>query len=233
MQNVLITGANRGIGLAFVRHYLARGARVIATCRHPHNARELLSLQESHSDSLNIVPLDVTSEAQLERAFQQIAHFADGLDILINNAGILRPTQHFQEITSQDFLDMLNVNTIAPLRVIQIFLPLLEQRPTAKIVNLTAPIPALDVLTRRQSNHTLLASRSALNMLTRLLAFELEATGIIIVALWPGFIQTDMNGMASAATPSDKAIPGVIDFIEQLNREHSGHGLRPDGSTFF
>lgn len=232
MQTVLITGANRGIGLALTRHYLSRDTRVFATCRKPEDADELQNLQQEYTHQLSIIQLDVTNAAQLALAGEHVAQQAAHLDVLINNAGVHMQTQHLSEVTEQDFSYTLAINVVAPLRVLQTFLPLLEQSTRARVVNLTMAIRSISNLSR-QGNHALIASRSALNALTKSLSLELGPKGMIIIALYPGYIRTDANGMSSAATPLHERIPMLVDLIEGLTLEQNGQGLMADGSTFF
>jgi NAD(P)-dependent dehydrogenase (short-subunit alcohol dehydrogenase family) len=124
------------------------------------------------------------------------------------------------------------VKVVAPLRVLQTFLPLLEQSTRARVVNLTMAIRSISNLSR-QGDHALIASRSALNALTKSLSLELGPKGIIIIALYPGYIRTDANGMSAAAQPVSERMPAIIDLIERLTPEQNGQGLFTDGSTFF
>jgi NAD(P)-dependent dehydrogenase (short-subunit alcohol dehydrogenase family) len=232
MQTVLVTGANRGIGLAFTRSYLARGARVFATCRHPDDAVELQTLRQEYVHQLSVIQLDVTNAAQLALAGEQVAQQTAHLDVLINNAGVHLQTHSLSEVSEQDFSYALAVNVVAPLRALQTFLPLLEQSTRARVVNLTMAIRSISNLSR-PGNQALVASRSALNALTKSLSLELGPKGMIIIALYPRSIPTDANARSAEAQPINETIPTLIDLIEGLTPKHNGQGLFPDGSTFF
>jgi NAD(P)-dependent dehydrogenase (short-subunit alcohol dehydrogenase family) len=231
LMNVLITGANRGIGLALVREYINRGAQVFTACRSPEQASELKKLQTEQGDHLLLLALDVTDESQIAQARELVGQRTTHLDRLINNAGILRPVESFREITESALMDSFAVNALAPLRMIQHFEDLLAAGSSPRIVNITGPTPPITRLPRR-NNQVYMASRYAHNALTKMVALELIEKGIITVALWPGYIRTDMNGMAADATPPQDGIPRAVDVIENLTTEHNGCCLLPDGKLY-
>src|SRR5215207_8501984 len=98
-MKILITGANRGIGLALVQEYVNRGAQVFATCRSPEQANALATLRSKHRDQVIILPLEVTDQVQIDGCFDRVRQHTTSLDRLINNAGILRPVESFRDIT--------------------------------------------------------------------------------------------------------------------------------------
>lgn len=224
MADVLITGASRGIGYALTREYLARGARVFAGVRDPDRAPALRALA---ADALVVVPLDVTSERDLVAAAALVESQAGGLDLLVNNAGIGHRTTGLAEVDGATMRDVLQVNTVGPVLVAQRFGPLL--RRGARLVNITMPTRSIGALTRTE-NHAFIASRFAHNALTRMIAVELADTGRVVVALWPGYLRTDLNDHAEDATPLEQAIPGVVDLIERLGPADHGACLLPDGA---
>jgi NAD(P)-dependent dehydrogenase (short-subunit alcohol dehydrogenase family) len=226
MTDVLITGASRGIGLALTREYLARGARVFAAVRDSNRAPELAAL---NTDRLKVIPLDVRSQRDIDAAGELVASQCGGLDLLINNAGVLHESASLADVDGQRMLDLLSVNTVGPMLVAQRFLSLL--RPGGRLVNMTMPTRPLGDLTRTE-NHAFIASRYALNALTRMIAAELTGTGPVVVALWPGYLRTDLNNHAQKATPLDAAIPSVVDRIEQLSSADHGACVMPDGTHF-
>jgi NAD(P)-dependent dehydrogenase (short-subunit alcohol dehydrogenase family) len=225
VTDVLITGASRGIGYALTREYLARGARVFAAVRDPDSAPKLRSLS---ADNLVVVPLDVRSDQDIAAAGDLVGSFG-GLDRLINNAGVGDTSSGLAEVDGAQMRDLLNINTVAPLLIAQRFLPLL--RPDARLVNITMPTGSIARLSRTE-NHAFIASRYAHNALTKMIAAELAGTGRIVVAMWPGYLRTDLNDYADAATPLDDAIPGVVEVIERLRPTDHGECLMPDGTHF-
>jgi len=229
MAEVLVTGASRGIGLAFTEHYLAGGDRVFACCRAPAAAARLQELAAEHP-ALTVVPMDVTEPDQVDAARDLVAaRCGGGLDLLINNAGILRSVASFRDVEERDFLDSMRVNALAPLRVIRAFEGLLRGGRRPRIVNLTAPVRPIAEIARA-AQHTYLASRYALNALTRMVAIELADSGIVTVALWPGYIRTDMNGHAADAEPAAEAVPKAAAVIAASTADDNGWCLLPDGT---
>jgi NAD(P)-dependent dehydrogenase (short-subunit alcohol dehydrogenase family) len=232
MQRIFISGANRGIGLGLARHFVERGEQVFATARQPDAAHDLLALREAYPERLVILSLDVREDAQIEQAARQVADRTDGLDLLINNAGILIASSSFTELTRAQWLEDYNLNLVSGLVVTRYLLPLLAAGRAAgispRIVNITAPLPPPSQL-RMTRNHALVGSRYALNGLTKMLALELHEQGVIVVALWPGYIRTDMNDHAEAAEPMQTAIPKAVAVIDAITANDSGWCLLPDG----
>lgn len=231
MLSIFITGTNRGIGLAFVREYLARGERVFAACRVPTAASNLQQLKQVYDDRLVLHSLDVTDPAALQAAAERIQQETSTLDILINNAGVFFPSTNLTELRRESLTQSFAVNSIAPLLLSQQLLPLLQKSASPRIVNITAPTRPLSQL-QGTEHHSYMASRYALNALTKMMALELRALGVLVVALWPGCLRTDMNNMDEAATPPEESLPKVVDLINNLTWEQTGCCLLPDGKLF-
>lgn len=203
MNNVLVTGANRGIGLAFVSEYLQRGSRVIATCRQPAQASQLHELQQTYGETLIILPMDVADPQQIETCRAEAAKYVDALHLLINNAGILRQSARLADIEMHDLFESFQVNAAGPVMVAKAFFELLRAGAPSKLVNITMPTRPISTWTRTE-NHPYIASRYALNSLTKMLALELGEFGITTIGLYPGMIQTDMNQYSAQAVPAMK-----------------------------
>lgn len=231
MLSIFITGTNRGIGLAFVREYLARGERVFAACRVPESAPQLQQLKQSYGEQLVLIRLDVSEPTAIQAAVEHIQQDTSTLDLLINNAGVFFPSTSIADLRQGTLTQSFTVNSIAPLLISQQLLPLLRTSASPKIINVTAPTRPLSQL-QRTENHSYVASRYALNALTKMMALELRPLGVLVVALWPGYLRTDMNNMAEDATPPEEALPQVVDLIDNLTWEHAGCCLLPDGQIF-
>lgn len=208
MRNVLITGANRGLGLGFVRHYLDQGDRVWATYRD--DAIPLLRL-----DNLGCQPLrwDITRELD-EAEFEKLP---DSIDILINNAGIYGTKdggQSLERVTEDELLQVFNVNVIAPIKVVQTLLPRLKSGP-AIIANMSSKMGSVSD-NSSGGVYAYRASKSALCIVSRSMAMDLQKHAIQVICLHPGWVTTDMTnhtGLIDVET-SVKGLTSVIDHVE-------------------
>lgn len=231
MNNVLITGANRGIGLAFVSEYLQRGSRVIATCRESSQAKALHELQQTYGDAMIILPMDVTDPKQIVACQLDVAKRVDALHLLINNAGILRQSAQLAEIEMQDLMDSFQVNAAGPVIVAKAFVELLRAGAPSKLVNITMPTQPISKLDRTE-NHPYIVSRYALNSLTKMLALELAQFGITTIGLYPGMIQTDMNQYSAEAIPAAEGIPIAVSTIESITPDQNALAILPNGTIY-
>lgn len=231
MDNVLITGANRGIGLAFVSVYLQRGNRVIATCRQPSQADQLHELQRTYGEAIILLPMDVADPQQIAACQTEVAKRIDALHLLINNAGILRQTKQLAEIEMRDLLESFQVNAAGPVMVTKAFFELLRAGAPSKLVNITMPTQTISKLDRTE-NHPYISSRYALNSLTKMLALELAEFGITTIGLYPGMTQTDMNQYSAEAVPAAEGIPIAINAIQNITPDQNGLALLPDGTIY-
>ena len=225
METILITGANRGIGLALVSRYLAAGSQVVATCRSPEDAMALKSLQEANA-SLEILPLDTTSETQTQRLVTSLS--GREIDVLINNAGVMGgDRQGLQNMDYAAWSDAFAVNTMAPFRLSVALLDNLLAAERPRIITVSSQMGAL----ARQSKGALIyrSSKAAVNKTMQVLALELESQGIIVCPVHPGWVQTDMGGAQADITPAQSA-DGLYQLIAQLDASKSGRFWRFDGS---
>ena len=231
MYNVLVTGANRGIGLAFVSEYLQRADLVIATCRHPSEANHLHELQHRYPDALIILPMDVTNPQQIATCQAEVARRLDSLHLLINNAGILRQVERLAQIEMHDLMESFQVNAAGPVMVARAFVELLRAGAPSKVVNITMPTPPISKWSWAE-NQIYVASRYALNSLTKMMAVELGELGITTIGLYPGMIQTDMNGYSPAAIPAAEGIPKAVSMIQSITPDQNGLAFLPDGTVY-
>jgi NAD(P)-dependent dehydrogenase (short-subunit alcohol dehydrogenase family) len=216
MQTVLITGANRGIGLNLTRHFLANDWRVIATCRKPDTAAELQALACTR---LQVLQLDVGDA----RSVLALVAALDGqpVDVLINNAGIMGPAhQGVRDMDYEGFLQTLAVNSVAPLRVSAALLPNLKQTRRPRIVTISSQMGAFE-LDLGPGHIAYSSSKSAASKVMQLMAKELAAEGIIVVPVHPGWVKTDMGGPNAQISPADSAA-GLYKLIDGLQQQQSG-----------
>ena len=226
MPNALVTGGNRGLGLALVRALLARGDRVVATCRQPGKATELNRLAGEHPGRLHVLPLDVAqprAHAELARELPLVLGAGDGddagrLDLLVNNAGVLHSGERFGSVSAANLDDSLRTNAMGPFLLTQALAPLLADG--AKVANISSQLGSI-ANTQRFGTPTYAIGKAAQNMATVLLHHALSARGIVVLALHPGWVQTDMGGKDAQVAPADSA-SGLLQAIDRATPEDSG-----------
>jgi len=209
---VLITGANRGLGLEFARQYAADGWKVIGTARNPGEADALGELP------VEIAELDVTNQASVEA----LAKSLEGrpIDLLINNAGIFPRVDKIEEVDFDDYSRTLAVNTLGPVRVTGALLPNLRGGVMKTIVNITSRLGSIE-LNDFGRFYGYRESKAALNMLTKTLAIELAPEGFTCLTIHPGWVQTDMGGESADLTP-EQSVSGMRAVIESLGPADTG-----------
>ncbi len=230
-QRILITGANRGIGLEFTRQYLARGAQVFATARSPHSAADLHALA-APAGRLTVLPLDTGDAQSIAALSAALAAHTPALDLLINNAGTNPRTpeyRQFGELTPDALLDTLRVNAVGPLLLAQALVELLRAGTQPCVVNISSQQGSME-WKKGGGGYAYASSKAALNMFTRLLAADLRSPGITVITVHPGWVQTDMGGSSAPLTAPD-AVRSMITLFDRLTPEHSGGFYRWDGST--
>jgi NAD(P)-dependent dehydrogenase (short-subunit alcohol dehydrogenase family) len=208
VPTVLITGANRGIGLEFARSFAADGWRVIACCRHPEKSQELKEI----GGEIEVHKLDVTDGLAVASLARELADVA--IDILINNAGTYGPETGFGETDYDDWLDVLKVNTLAPMRLAERFVKQVGKSDRKLIVNISSRSGSIADNTSGGS-YIYRTSKAALNMVTKGLAVDLKRHGITVVSFHPGWVQTDMGGDGAPVSVKD-SVAGMRAAIDKL-----------------
>lgn len=233
MQRVLITGAGRGIGLEVARQYAARGDRVLAGCRSPDRSPGLRDVMNDHDGRVTVLPLEVTSDSSIAAALRQAGEEVEALDVLINNAAIspgdvsLAPPDGRQVFDAERALEMFAVNTVAPLIVAQSFAGLLRGGDNPRIVNVSSGAGSL-ALKQEGGLYSYSASKAALNMYTRALAWDLRGDGITVVALDPGWVKTELGGPDAPLLPPESA-SGILSVVDRLTLDDTGHFFHYQG----
>jgi NAD(P)-dependent dehydrogenase (short-subunit alcohol dehydrogenase family) len=220
MQRILITGANRGIGLELVRHCLARADRVIATCRHPGKALALTELAAAHPGHLRILPLELASEQSIAEAAREVAALTDALDALINNAGMLVSGERFGAIAHKSMVDSFATNVIGPVLLAQSLSPLLQKGTRPKVLNISTRLASL-AGTTAFGTPSYSMSKTALNMATRQLAAALAPHGVTVFCASPGWVRTDMGG-TNAAVSAPESAAGLIKVLDAAGPDMAG-----------
>jgi NAD(P)-dependent dehydrogenase (short-subunit alcohol dehydrogenase family) len=229
MPTVLITSANRGLGLEFARQYLQQGWAVLAACRKPDAAIDLKKLDRGPGGSLRLIAMDVTEAASIRDAALALAK--QPIDLLLNTAGIMGAGE--QPLGRTDYriwAQVLEVNTFGPLRVLEAFLPNLFAGSHKQVVSITSGMGS--ITDNRSGGHTAYrTSKAALNMAMRNAALELVKKGITCIVMNPGWVKTDMGGPGATLT-AEASIGAMIRGIGQLDIAASGSFLNYDGRTY-
>lgn len=230
MDTVFITGANRGIGLAIVKHFMeTTDAKVFATARKPADASDLNALAAAYEERLIVVGMDVSDDNSILQGFSTVSEHSDHLDIVINNAGINNHENSLDETTRDDLLQVLNVNVASPVIVTKAALDLLAKSDNPRIVHISSSMASIGAR-RYAGNHSYGTSKAALNMIMRGMAIDLGKQGYTVIALDPGWVQTDMGGMQAALTPQQSA-SGIVNVVTGLTKADNGKFLVHDGTT--
>ena len=215
MPTVLITGANRGLGLEFARQYCRGGWDVVATVRQPTPELEGLCARVE-----NIDMLDLGAVAEFGRSI-------DALDLLVANAGTYGPQAVTTAEEATSWSETFTVNTIAPFLLAQSVLPAVE-RSGGKLIAISTKMGSIADNTSG-GFIAYRSSKAALNAAWRSLALDVRGRGVIAAMLHPGWVQTRMGG-ASAPLSPEESIAGMRKVIENLTPEQSGGFFGHDGS---
>jgi NAD(P)-dependent dehydrogenase (short-subunit alcohol dehydrogenase family) len=227
-MHILVTGANRGIGLELTRQIIARGDRVFAACRQPDQAAALYDLTAAAGDRLHIIPLDVSDPDSIAACYTAVAGQTDTLDVLINNAGVGGGQEPLGDITQEMLLKTYTINAAGPILMAQQFLPLIKAGDTKIIVNVTSGIGSIG--TRQQGGmYSYTASKAALNMHTKNLSLDTAGEGLTSIVIDPGWVQTDMGGPAAEITPGE-SVTGILRVLASLTPADSGKFYHYSGS---
>jgi NAD(P)-dependent dehydrogenase (short-subunit alcohol dehydrogenase family) len=229
MPSVLITGANRGLGLEFARQYSAEGWQVFAACRSPSSANHLHEIKKRVDSRLTILPMDVTDLASVRAAAKQLSGMA--IDVLVNNAGIAGPSsQTTGRVDFRAWAHVLDVNTMGPLRLIESFTDHLARSDRRLVVTITSGMGSLADNTSGGSI-PYRTSKVAVNMVTRSAAIDLASRHITCVVVNPGWVKTDMGGPGARLT-SQESVAAMRKLIANLTLEDSGKFFNWNGREY-
>ncbi|MDO6748291.1 SDR family oxidoreductase [Gilvimarinus sp. 1_MG-2023] len=216
-MNVVITGANRGIGLSFVKHYLAQGATVYAACRTP-------SAELQHSGAEVLDGVDVGTDQGLKVLVDSLSGVS--IDLLINNAGILR-NESLGDLNVATIRDQFEINALAPLRVTDALAGQLSSG--AKVALITSRMGSITDNTSG-GRYGYRMSKAALNAAGMSLAQDLKSRGVAVAILHPGLVGTEMIGGVGDITP-DQAAERLMERINGLTLDNTGTFWHSNGEV--
>ena len=224
MPTVLITGANRGLGLEFCRQYADKGWNVIACCRNPGQAGELKALGQ-RNEPVRVEALDVAHLEQIDSLSKKLSDTS--IDVLINNAGIYGDRHGFGQLDYQAWLNTLVINTQAPMKMAEAFLPQIKCGGKKLIVNISS---LMGSISGNGSGGSILyrSSKAALNAAMKSLSIDLRDQDVGVLILHPGWVKTDMGG-ANALIDSKTSVGGMCAVIGGFTLAQSGAFIKHDG----
>ncbi|MGI9291031.1 MAG: SDR family oxidoreductase [Gammaproteobacteria bacterium] len=234
MPITLITGANRGLGLEFVRQYAADGWHVIACCRDPSGADELNDMAAANNDIV-VEKLDVNDFEAIDVLAEKYS--GQPIDVLLNNAGIIGPfpieknieRQHFGQMEYDIWADVIRTNTFAPLKMAEVFLEHVAASDQKKIVNISSSVGSITEMAIPGVAYA--SSKSALNRAMTIVAGQVKDRGVIIGLFCPGYVKTRMDAFGYAMVEIKDSIAALRPMIAELTIEQTGCYRGHDGRT--
>jgi len=231
MPRVLITGANRGLGLEFARQYAAEGWEVIATARNPRQSKELE--QAAKNKNVTVQALDVASDESVKKLAATLKGKA--IDLLILNSAIFtRDGNTFGELNFAGWRDSFETNVLGAMRVAEVLIENVAASARKQIVAISTGMGSLEALEKTigfGAAYQYRTSKAALNMAMSILARDVRPSGISVVVFSPGWVQTDMGGANAALTP-EQSIGGMRKVLAGEAMELTGKFLSYDGSVW-
>ena len=223
-----ITGCNRGLGLEFVQQLLARGQRVIATCRDIATATDLTALTLKHSGQLSLVEMDVSDEASMREAVALLND--EAIDVFINNAGMYGPRDaNFGNVDGPAMAEVLYTNAVAPVLLTQLLIDNVRKGSGKKLVYVSSKMGSI-ADNGRGGSYIYRSSKTALNSVVKSLALDLAPEGIATATLHPGWVRTDMGG-PNGLIDAPESVSGMLNVIGGLSVANTGQFFNYDGST--
>ncbi len=227
MTSILITGANRGLGLEFVRQCNAARWRVFACSRNPVQADALKAIAADSNEQVSLHRLEVSDFTQIENLARDLRN--EPIDILLNNAGIYGPQNaRFGQTDYRAWAEVFSVNVMAPMKMAECFIDHVARSQRKLIVGLSSLMGSIGE-TNQGQHYLYRSSKAALNMVIKTLALDVRDRGVTAVVLHPGWVQTDMGG-PQAPLRAPESIRGMLKVINGLSLKETGKFFSYDGS---
>ena len=229
MKTIFITGANRGIGLELTRQLSSTGNQVIATCRNPEEAVELMELSRDSHRNIEILPMDVEQEVSVTKLAETLRNRGEKINLLFNNAGII-DWRSMQDIDTKTMLRVYKINVIGAMLVLRAFVPHLKQTPEPMIINLSSRLGSIALRGRTELGGAIAysASKAGLNMLTKQASIDLVDDGISVISISPGWVRTDMGG-PKAKYSVEESVKQILCNVDRFTSGDSGKFFGEDG----
>lgn len=226
-MKILVTGASRGIGLEMVRYGMDHGWDVLACCRHPQRAEKLLSMAQLSNGRVKVYLADMSELATLQALAYELRH--EAIDMLINNAGVYGSDKNsFGQVDAHDWLETFKVNSIAPMKLSELFVEQLSIGGEKIIACLSSKMGSM-AYNASGGSYIYRSSKAALNAVVKSMSLDLADRGIKCVALHPGWVKTDMGG-PQAEISTKESVSQMFETLCNLKIEDSGRFIDIDGS---
>ena len=226
MKKILVTGANRGLGLGLVKKFLKNNEKVICTTRNISKSKELILYKEKYNDNLEICELDLLDKDSPNILSNFLGD--ETIDLFINNAGVIgHSAQHFKSVSLNHWLEVLKVNLIAPLLITQSIIKNIEKSSERKIYFISSKVGSIED-NKSGGMYIYRSSKTALNQVVKSLSIDLKPLGISVISLHPGWVRTEMGG-PNALISVEESVNGMVDVISNTSIINSGQFINYDG----
>ena len=227
MATILVTGANRGLGIEFVEQYLNEGNDVIATYRNENSSMDLIEMGNERSN-LKLLQLDVSSNKSLNSFAENLGD--SPIDIFINNAGVYGPrNSSFGNVDEENWIPAIKINAIAPILLTQLIIKNIRSGADKKLIYITSKMGSIDD-NKGGGVYVYRSSKTALNAVVKSLSVDLENEGIVVALIHPGWVKTDMGG-PNALIERDTSVRGMTEVISNLDISSTGKFYNYDGKV--
>lgn len=224
MKTVLITGANRGLGLEFTRQYAQAGWQVLACCRSPKEATALAQLASSFK-GIRIIQLDVHDHQQIDRLAAELK--GNAIDILISNAGVYGDRHGFGELDYQDWGTTMEINVFGAVKLAEVFAANLALSERAVFAALSSLMGSM-ADNGSGGSYVYRSSKAALNAAMKSLSYDFARQGTGVIIFHPGWVRTAMGG-PHGLIDVDESISGMRQQIENFNMSQTGSFIKYNG----